>query len=277
MSTTMIAGKVSKSAGRFTRAGSTQHGFTLVELLVVMAIISLLIAVLLPALGKSREAARAVECQVKLRQIGMALQYYCEEYKGWMPNLTRYSNPGITPWETYYVRNNYDWQLTEYLNGGQKPWGNTAVRANAQKYFACPSWNKASALSYQTNKRVWGWTGVGRTAYVSNMNRWRNPSILYVLIEGHAGSGLTLATARSSFGTDTRLGLDWNELHRDPYPHAASTKSVLHGDNHVAPITLQQIQNPGGAQLIEISTRHGGMWNDSNRGNAQSMQFTATD
>jgi len=61
-------------------------GFTLIELLVVIAVIGLLMAALLPALGRARRIARAVVCQSNLKQWGTALGLYTNDSGGRLPS-----------------------------------------------------------------------------------------------------------------------------------------------------------------------------------------------
>ena len=68
------------------RAGmSNLDGFTLIELLVVIAVIALLMAILLPVLGRVRRQGKAVVCQANLRQWGQIFAVYTQENEGYLP------------------------------------------------------------------------------------------------------------------------------------------------------------------------------------------------
>jgi prepilin-type N-terminal cleavage/methylation domain-containing protein len=71
------------------RHAKPARGFTLIELLVVVAIIAILIALMIPSLGRAREQSRRTVCAANLKGIGLAINVYAEENSGRIPPFSR--------------------------------------------------------------------------------------------------------------------------------------------------------------------------------------------
>jgi prepilin-type N-terminal cleavage/methylation domain-containing protein/prepilin-type processing-associated H-X9-DG protein len=84
------------------RLNRATKGFTLIELLVVIAIIAILAAILFPVFARARENARRASCQSNLKQIGLGIAQYTQDYDEKMP-LSNYSTSNNDPTGPKYM------------------------------------------------------------------------------------------------------------------------------------------------------------------------------
>jgi len=114
-------------------------GFTLIELLVVVAIIALLIAILLPALGTAKQRAKRTKCAAQLHDIGAALTSYSAEYNRFPPQNTvgepgtqRHERQAVAMWG-YSVHKT----IANYM-GGLRESLETRQLSRTHEVFYCP-------------------------------------------------------------------------------------------------------------------------------------------
>jgi prepilin-type processing-associated H-X9-DG protein/prepilin-type N-terminal cleavage/methylation domain-containing protein len=145
---------------------SRSKAFTLVELLVVIGIISVLIAMLLPALNKARQQAKQVQCASNMRQIGQAVFMYANQNKGRLPP-TQY----VTLNPDNSVKESTRW--LEYLCEGRYLPEDADKTGNEKSVLICPSStvlysNLHSAYygNYSANQHLFGYYNPAAT--------WRN-------------------------------------------------------------------------------------------------------
>lgn len=140
-------------------------GFTLVELLAVIAIVGILAGIVLVSLSKIRDRAYTVRCASNLRQIGMAVYAYSGDNRGLLPG-PMYAGQGISVDRT---KNQYtlSYFLSRYIGDVDSDAKHTA------ELFVCPAWSLATAgqanaeIIYQLNNtagtlsQIWGYPAGG--------------------------------------------------------------------------------------------------------------------
>lgn len=101
---------------------NNSRAFTLIELLVVVAIITTLMAILLPALNNARMQAKTVACASQARQIRLTLSMYADENNGWMPALgAKVSLPDKPSWTDLWWNGvlTYSFKWDGIINNGR--------------------------------------------------------------------------------------------------------------------------------------------------------------
>jgi prepilin-type N-terminal cleavage/methylation domain-containing protein len=153
-----------------------QRAFSLIELLVVMAIIAILVALLLPAVHSAREAARRTQCRNNLHNIGIALHSYHDKYQcfppGWLASrVGDYVYPGYSSWLMAILPEIEQGPIFNSINMIRPAWApeNATVVRERLELYLCPS-DPTNSGQFRMN-----WLGTDLTLaysnYVGNLGR----------------------------------------------------------------------------------------------------------
>jgi len=225
-------------------------GFTLIELLVVVAIISLLAAILFPVFAKARENARRATCMSNLKQIGLGMVMYQQDYDEHMMKWTYTLPLGAQGWQGYPSHNTqflWYYALYPYVKNWQ--------------LFNCPSEEKSQYFTGAYNQYM-GY-GFNYASPAGGHLCWKNCGIS---ISGASLAAIdepseTVGIADSATQALTANASAWPTLEEMQGDHACTsslywlncvrvrhfdTVNVLFLDGHIKSLPWQKLVSPAG-------------------------------
>ncbi|KKR04408.1 MAG: hypothetical protein UT30_C0008G0030 [Candidatus Uhrbacteria bacterium GW2011_GWF2_39_13] len=185
------------------------RNFTLLELLIVIAIIMILASVLLPSLSKARSVTQRIACTNILKQISTGTQMYVQDYNDWLPSGSMYSGGGGTIYWFEHV-GNYISRRKSYF---KCPSENVAVGPNTGEFFYY--------THYGINSRL-----TGDYDLLRKVSTIKSPSIA-----AHYADNINKDTFRVIYGFNVS------------FRHVAGTGNLCYLDGHVSSKKINDIGN----------------------------------
>jgi len=236
---------------------SKVSAFTLIELLVVIAIIAILAAILFPVFAQVREKARQTSCVSNLKQIGLAIQQYTQDYDESLPQANYHPGGNLA------IYTNWQYAVDPYVKGGypanQADLG-TGSNGLKKSVWFCPSWDKTNdtfyndgtpagtspgtatpSKSYMANQNVMAYNGnldgsgnpIGPYAGASKSLAWiKEPAQLVLVAEGRGNSVGMAGNDTSTAAANGTASGDWGSYVSARARHTGGS-DYLFSDGHV--------------------------------------------
>lgn len=221
------------------RAGSRKicsSKFTLVELLIVIAVIAILTSMLLPSLGKARDTAKRIKCTSNLKQINTLAALYYSDNNGFTPpyrvkDLKFYSTGPDTPYNWYEILNDYltNDSLHAFNNSGDRK--KLSVFYQLRYYYE----KEKTDLISQKNVQIWGCDGIRDFGYAVN---YRNSSERFTKqYEGMNLSRFKQPASLYAFADPIKIGNGFGAFDQQSEPerfkHPGRTANFSFADGHI--------------------------------------------
>jgi len=218
--------------------------FTLVELLVVIAIIAILSALLLPALGKAKDAARSIQCVSQERQIMQNVFYYLDDNKEYLPPASALKTAMGTNYATWlpyllslYQYNTASTPYANYQNARQAINANRTIARCPQRRLPDSAYDTAYNVADSAYLRTWYSYGLNYTALSPSnglesirSNTLKNPA--HMIFTADSTIDPVNGAFTSSFSLINR---GWDGAFPDPR-HPGHKCNIAAVDGHAEPL-----------------------------------------